>query len=134
MFEPIREDLEISFTQAGILSGAAALSYAFAQVPAGYLSDRYVNAIRDSGTLFRGDVKNTNALYRWARTLSHARIAVVDMEGVYPLYGLDLDESTSPIELIRNVCVSEAAASTERVPAVMRGPACTITRSCALKL
>ena len=37
----IREDLAISFTQAGILSGAAALSYAFAQLPAGYLSDRY---------------------------------------------------------------------------------------------
>jgi sugar phosphate permease len=37
----IREDLAISFTEAGILSAAGALSYAFAQVPAGYLSDRY---------------------------------------------------------------------------------------------
>jgi sugar phosphate permease len=37
----IREDLGISFTEAGILSGAAAVSYAFAQIPAGYLSDRY---------------------------------------------------------------------------------------------
>ena len=37
----IREDLKITFTQAGALSAAGMLSYAFAQVPAGYLSDRY---------------------------------------------------------------------------------------------
>ena len=37
----IRADLEINFTQAGLLSAAASLSYAFAQVPAGYLSDRF---------------------------------------------------------------------------------------------
>lgn len=37
----IREDFAISFTEAGILSAAAAVSYAFAQIPAGYLSDRY---------------------------------------------------------------------------------------------
>ena len=37
----IREDLEISFTQAGMLAAAGALSYACAQIPAGYLSDRY---------------------------------------------------------------------------------------------
>lgn len=37
----IREDLKITFTQAGALSAAGMLSYAFAQVPAGYLSDRH---------------------------------------------------------------------------------------------
>jgi sugar phosphate permease len=37
----IREDLEISFTQAGMLSAAGMLSYALAQIPAGYLSDRF---------------------------------------------------------------------------------------------
>jgi sugar phosphate permease len=37
----IREDLAISFTQAGMLAAAGALSYACAQIPAGYLSDRY---------------------------------------------------------------------------------------------
>lgn len=36
----IRDDLQISFAQAGVLSGAGMLSYALAQVPAGYLSDR----------------------------------------------------------------------------------------------
>jgi len=37
----IREDLAISFTQAGVLSAAGMLSYALAQIPAGYLSDRF---------------------------------------------------------------------------------------------
>lgn len=37
----IRQDLEISFTQAGMLAAAGSLSYACAQIPAGYLSDRY---------------------------------------------------------------------------------------------
>lgn len=37
----IREDLGINFTQAGALSAAGMLSYALAQVPAGYLSDRF---------------------------------------------------------------------------------------------
>jgi len=37
----IREDLAISFAEAGLLSAAATLSYALAQIPAGYLSDRY---------------------------------------------------------------------------------------------
>ena len=37
----IREDLRISFSQAGILSVAATLSYAIGQVPAGYLADRF---------------------------------------------------------------------------------------------
>lgn len=36
----IRIDLEISFTQAGILTAAATLSYALGQFPAGYLADR----------------------------------------------------------------------------------------------
>jgi MFS transporter, ACS family, D-galactonate transporter len=36
----IREDLGISFAQAGLLSGAATLTYALGQVPAGYLADR----------------------------------------------------------------------------------------------
>jgi len=36
----IREDLEINFTQAGMLSAAGMLSYALGQIPAGYLSDR----------------------------------------------------------------------------------------------
>jgi sugar phosphate permease len=37
----IREDLQISFTQAGMLSVAATLSYTLMQIPAGYLSDRF---------------------------------------------------------------------------------------------
>lgn len=37
----IREDLAITFTQAGMLAAAGSLSYACAQIPAGYLSDRY---------------------------------------------------------------------------------------------
>ena len=37
----IREDLGISFSQAGMLSAAATLSYAMTQIPAGYLCDRY---------------------------------------------------------------------------------------------
>lgn len=36
----IREDLHISYTQAGILSAAATLSYALGQIPAGFLADR----------------------------------------------------------------------------------------------
>jgi sugar phosphate permease len=37
----IREDLGISFTQAGLLSVAATLSYGLMQIPAGYLADRF---------------------------------------------------------------------------------------------
>ena len=37
----IREDLQINFTQAGMLSAAATFSYALGQIPAGFLSDRY---------------------------------------------------------------------------------------------
>ena len=37
----IREDLGLSFTQAGALSAAGMVSYALMQIPAGYLSDRY---------------------------------------------------------------------------------------------
>lgn len=37
----VRNDLGIDFTQAGMLASAGALSYAFMQIPAGYLSDRY---------------------------------------------------------------------------------------------
>ncbi|MGZ5091078.1 MAG: MFS transporter [Burkholderiales bacterium] len=37
----IREDLGISFAQAGVLSAASTVSYALVQIPAGYFSDRY---------------------------------------------------------------------------------------------
>ncbi|HSQ03236.1 MAG TPA: MFS transporter, partial [Burkholderiales bacterium] len=37
----VREDLQISFSQAGILSAAATLSYGIGQVPAGFLADRF---------------------------------------------------------------------------------------------
>jgi ACS family D-galactonate transporter-like MFS transporter len=37
----IRTDLQISFTQAGLLSAAGTLSYALGQIPAGFLSDRF---------------------------------------------------------------------------------------------
>jgi nitrate/nitrite transporter NarK len=37
----IRADLEINFAQAGMLSAAGMLSYAVAQIPAGYLADRF---------------------------------------------------------------------------------------------
>jgi sugar phosphate permease len=37
----IREDLGMSFAQAGMLSAAATFTYAFGQIPGGYLSDRF---------------------------------------------------------------------------------------------
>ena len=37
----IREDLQISFTQAGMLSAALTFTYALGQIPAGFLSDRF---------------------------------------------------------------------------------------------
>jgi len=37
----IREDLHISFTQAGMLSAAATFTYALGQIPAGFLADRF---------------------------------------------------------------------------------------------
>ena len=37
----IREDLHITFTQAGLLSVAATATYALGQIPAGFLTDRF---------------------------------------------------------------------------------------------
>ncbi|MCC6474435.1 MAG: MFS transporter, partial [Burkholderiales bacterium] len=37
----IREDLGMSFTQAGLLSSASTVVYALGQIPAGYLADRF---------------------------------------------------------------------------------------------
>lgn len=37
----IREDLHISFAQAGVLSAASTLTYALGQIPAGFLADRF---------------------------------------------------------------------------------------------
>ena len=37
----IREDLQMSFSQAGMLSAASTLTYALGQIPAGFLSDRF---------------------------------------------------------------------------------------------
>jgi sugar phosphate permease len=37
----IRDDLQISFSEAGILSAAGTLTYGLGQIPAGYLSDRF---------------------------------------------------------------------------------------------
>jgi sugar phosphate permease len=37
----IRADLQISFSQAGMLSAAVTLTYAIGQIPAGFLSDRF---------------------------------------------------------------------------------------------
>ena len=37
----IRGDLNISFTQAGMLSVAATATYALGQIPAGFLTDRF---------------------------------------------------------------------------------------------
>ena len=37
----IRADLQMSFSQAGMLSAASTLTYALGQIPAGYLSDRF---------------------------------------------------------------------------------------------
>ena len=37
----IREDLQMTFSQAGMLSAASLLTYALGQIPAGYLSDRF---------------------------------------------------------------------------------------------
>ena len=37
----IREDLQMTFTQAGLLSAASTLTYAIMQIPAGYLTDKF---------------------------------------------------------------------------------------------
>ena len=37
----IREDLQMSFSQGGMLSAAATITYALGQIPAGFLADRY---------------------------------------------------------------------------------------------
>ncbi|BCB91270.1 hypothetical protein Psuf_085830 [Phytohabitans suffuscus] len=37
----IRDDIQMSFSQAGSLAVAATLVYAFMQIPAGYLGDRF---------------------------------------------------------------------------------------------
>ncbi|HXF67437.1 MAG TPA: MFS transporter [Burkholderiales bacterium] len=37
----IREDLQLTFTQAGLLSAAATFTYALGQIPSGYLADRH---------------------------------------------------------------------------------------------
>jgi MFS transporter, ACS family, D-galactonate transporter len=37
----IREELDITFAQGGMISAAATLTYALGQIPAGYLSDRF---------------------------------------------------------------------------------------------
>lgn len=37
----IREDLQITFSQAGLLSACSTLTYALGQIPAGFLSDRF---------------------------------------------------------------------------------------------
>jgi sugar phosphate permease len=37
----IREDMQLSFTQGGVLSAAATFSYALGQMPAGYFADRF---------------------------------------------------------------------------------------------
>lgn len=37
----IREELQISYAQAGVLAAAATLSYALGQIPAGFLADRF---------------------------------------------------------------------------------------------
>jgi sugar phosphate permease len=37
----IREDLQLSFTQGGVLGAAATFSYALGQMPAGFLADRF---------------------------------------------------------------------------------------------
>jgi len=37
----IRQDLDISFSQAGMLSAAATFTYALGQIPGGYLADRF---------------------------------------------------------------------------------------------
>jgi len=37
----IREDLNMTFSQAGLLSAASTLTYAIGQIPAGYLADRF---------------------------------------------------------------------------------------------
>src|SRR5439155_1383660 len=37
----IREDLHMSFAQAGMLSAAATFTYALGQIPGGYLADRF---------------------------------------------------------------------------------------------
>jgi nitrate/nitrite transporter NarK len=37
----IRQDMDITFAQGGMLSAAATLTYALGQIPAGYLSDRF---------------------------------------------------------------------------------------------
>ena len=37
----IREDMRLTFAQAGLLSAASTVSYALGQIPAGYMADRF---------------------------------------------------------------------------------------------
>jgi nitrate/nitrite transporter NarK len=37
----IRQDMRLTFAQAGMLSAAATVSYALGQLPAGYMADRF---------------------------------------------------------------------------------------------
>jgi hypothetical protein len=60
-----------------------------------YLADRYVNAIAGQAMFIDG--RSMNALYRWARGVTDARIAVVSLVGAYPLSGLDLSNYVQTI-------------------------------------
>jgi DHA1 family inner membrane transport protein len=53
----IREDLGLTFTQAGTLAAASSLVYAFMQIPSGYMADRF-----GPRRLFAIGVLGTNAL------------------------------------------------------------------------
>jgi ACS family D-galactonate transporter-like MFS transporter len=53
----IREDLGLTFTQAGTLAAASSLTYAFMQIPSGYMADRF-----GPRRLFAVGVLGSNAL------------------------------------------------------------------------
>jgi hypothetical protein len=52
-----------------------------------YLRDRYIDTI-GSNPFF--DAASLNAMYEWARGVSHARIGIVGVQYQYPLFGLDV--------------------------------------------
>jgi len=76
----IREDVDLTFSQAGSLAVAATLTYALMQIPAGYLADRF-----GPHRLFVLGLLGTNATYLVFAVLSDYRLLLIDqaVSGVF---------------------------------------------------
>lgn len=76
----IREDVDLTFSQAGTLAVASTLTYALMQVPAGYLADRF-----GPHRLFVTGLVGTNLTYVLFAVLTDYRLLLVDqaVSGVF---------------------------------------------------